>query len=304
MLSICIPIYNLDVKKLVFSLHEQRKTLPYPCQILLIDDASSADFIEKNKALHDIADTYILLKNNVGRAKIRNLFLDYSTTEYLLFLDCDSTIVKSDFLQKYLIQITDNQHDVICGGNDYPDEKPKKEYLLRWTYSHKKESRTARKETRKTAFMTNNFVVKKTLFQQIKFDESLTKYGHEDTLFGYELKKRNIEITHIDNPVMNDVLDSNEVFLQKTELSLENLVFLSKKLNYEKSFIQEVNILKFYYFIKKIHLTPLLSISYFFFSKKIRQILQNGNTNLHLFDFYKLIFLNKKSELFGLLTQS
>ena len=295
MLSICIPIYNLDVKKLVFSLHEQRKTLPYPCQILLIDDASSADFIEKNKALHDIADTYILLKKNVGRAKIRNLFLDHSTAEYLLFLDCDSTIVKSDFLQKYLIQITDNQYDVICGGNDYPDEKPKKEYLLRWTYSHKKESRTARKSTGKTAFMTNNFVVKKTLFQQIKFDESLTKYGHEDTLFGYELKKRNIKITHIDNPVMNDVLDTNDVFLQKTELSLENLIFLSKKLNYEKAFIEEVKILKFYFFIKKIHLTPLLSISYFFFSKEIRQILQNGNTNLHLFDFYKLLFLNQNN---------
>ncbi len=301
MLAICIPIYNLDVKKLVFSLHEQRKALPFSCQILLIDDASSPNFIQKNNVLNEIADTYILLKNNVGRAKIRNLFLDYSAADYLLFLDCDSTIIKADFLQKYITQITDSQANVLCGGNDYPDEKPTKDYLLRWSYSHKKESRTARQKTEKMSFMTNNFVVKKTLFQQIQFDESITKYGHEDTLFGYELKKKNIEIAHIDNPVMNDVLDSNEVFLQKTELGLENLVFLSKKLNYEKDFIQEVNILKFYFFIKKIHLTSLLSISYFFFAKKIRQILQHGNTNLYLFDFYKLLFLNKKMKLFTLL---
>lgn len=293
MLSICIPVYNLDVKKLVFSLDEQRKKSNLPCQIILIDDASLHDFTQKNKDLHHIADVSILLEKNVGRAKIRNLFLPYSTYDYLLFLDCDSTIINDDFLVKYFSQIADNQVDVICGGNDYPSEKPTQKYLLRWTYSHEKESRKAREKTEKQSFMTNNFVVKKSIFQQIKFDENLTQYGHEDTLFGYELKKKNIEIKHIENPVMNDVLDTNEAFLQKTELGLENLAFLVKKLNYESGFIQEVNILRFYFFIKKIYLTPLLSTSYFFFVKKIKQRLTEGKVNLRLFDFYKLLYLDR-----------
>ena len=293
MLSICIPVYNLDVKKLVFSLDEQRKKCNFLCQIILIDDTSSHDFIQKNSNLHHIADVYILLEKNVGRAKIRNLFLPYSTYDYLLFLDCDSTIINDYFLEKYFTQIADNQATVICGGNDYPRQKPEQNYLLRWTYSHQKESREAREKTQKQSFMTNNFVVKKIIFQQIKFDEKLTQYGHEDTLFGYELKKKNIEIKHIENPVMNDVLDTNEAFLQKTELGLENLAFLVKKLNYESDFIQEVNILKFYFFIKKIYLTPLLSISYFFFAKKIKQRLTAGKVNLRLFDFYKLLYLDK-----------
>ena len=293
MLSICIPVYNLDVKKLVFSLDEQRKKNDFPCQIILIDDASSNDFIQKNEELKHIADEFVLLEKNVGRAKIRNLFLPYSTYDYLLFLDCDSTIIHDDFLEKYFTQITDNQQDVICGGNDYPSQKPEQNYLLRWTYSHKKESREAREKAEKQSFMTNNFVVKKSIFQQIKFDENLTQYGHEDTLFGYELKKKNIEIKHIENSVMNDVLDTNEAFLQKTELGLENLAFLVKKLNYESGFIQEVNILKFYFFIKKIYLTSLLSISYFFFAKKIKQRLSEGKVNLRLFDFYKLMYLDR-----------
>ena len=299
MLSICIPVYNLDVKKLVFSLDEQRKKNNFPCQIILIDDASSHDFIQKNENLHNIADVYILLEKNVGRAKIRNLFLPYSTYDYLLFLDCDSTIINDYFLEKYFTQITDNQAAIICGGNDYPSQKPDKNYLLRWTYSHKKESREAREKTQKQSFMTNNFVVKKSIFEQIKFDENLTQYGHEDTLFGYELKKQNITIKHIENPVMNDVLDTNEAFLQKTELGLENLAFLVKKLNYESGFIQEVNILKFYFFIKKIYLTPLLSISYFFFTEKIKQRLTEGKVNLRLFDFYKLIYLNQMLKSLG-----
>ena len=293
MLSICIPVYNLDVKKLVFSLDEQRKKCNFLCQIILIDDTSSHDFIQKNSNLHHIADVYILLEKNVGRAKIRNLFLPYSTYDYLLFLDCDSTIINDYFLEKYFTQIADNQATVICGGNDYPRQKPEQNYLLRWTYSHQKESREAREKAQKQSFMTNNFVVKKIIFQQIKFDEKLTQYGHEDTLFGYELKKKNIEIKHIENPVMNDVLDTNEAFLQKTELGLENLAFLVKKLNYESGFIQEVNILKFYFFIKKIYLTSLLSISYFFFAKKIKQRLSEGKVNLRLFDFYKLMYLDR-----------
>ena len=293
MLSICIPVYNLDVKKLVFSLDEQREKNDFSCQIILIDDASSNDFIQKNEELKHIADEFVLLEKNVGRAKIRNLFLPYSTYDYLLFLDCDSTIIHDDFLEKYFTQITDNQQDVICGGNDYPSQKPEQNYLLRWTYSHKKESREAREKAEKQSFMTNNFVVKKSIFQQIKFDENLTQYGHEDTLFGYELKKKNIEIKHIENSVMNDVLDTNEAFLQKTELGLENLAFLVKKLNYESGFIQEVNILKFYFFIKKIYLTSLLSISYFFFAKKIKQRLSEGKVNLRLFDFYKLMYLDR-----------
>ena len=57
-------------------------------------------------------------------------------------------------------------------------------------------------------------------FKKISFNERLSGYGHEDTLFGYELNKNNIQIHHIDNPVLNGHLDTNEAFLLKTEEGL------------------------------------------------------------------------------------
>ena len=46
-------------------------------------------------------------------------------------------------------------------------------------------------------------MISKTCFEQISFNEDLQGYGHEDTLFGYELDKKNIQIHHLDNPVLN-----------------------------------------------------------------------------------------------------
>jgi glycosyltransferase involved in cell wall biosynthesis len=288
MLSICIPVYNLCVEALVLSLDEQRKAQDLPCEILLIDDASSEAFTEKNKGLKNVVDAFIFLEKNIGRAKIRNHFLTVAKGDYLLFLDCDSTIIRVDFLQKYLSQISDNQSFVVCGGNDYPEEKPAPNYLLRWRYSHAKESRVARNEQKNKAFMSNNFLVKKALFEKINFEASLTQYGHEDTLFGIALTKNNIPIKHIDNAVMNDVLDSNEVFLQKTKQSIANLVFLLHHYAAPQDLIDEVKALRFYFLLKKIYVLPFFSTFYKIFKKNIEKKLIKGDCPLFWLDLFKL----------------
>jgi len=48
-------------------------------------------------------EIYIQLDNNIGRAKIRNLFLKYAKYDYLLFLDCDTFIISDDFVAKIYI---------------------------------------------------------------------------------------------------------------------------------------------------------------------------------------------------------
>ena len=57
-------------------------------------------------------------------------------------------------------------------------------------------------------------------FLKHPFDETITHYGHEDTLFGLVLKKEGIKILHIDNPLMNCGLDTNLDVLLKTEVPL------------------------------------------------------------------------------------
>ena len=55
-----------------------------------------------------------------------------------------------------------------------------------------------------------NFMIEKLTFLQHQFDESITKYGHEDTLFGKALQADRIPIIHIDNPLLNKGLDTND----------------------------------------------------------------------------------------------
>ena len=64
---------------------------------------------------------------------------------------------------------------------------------------------------------------------QFPLDNSIQKYGHEDTLLGMTLAANGIQIVHIDNFVYHEGLDTNEVFLAKIKQSIETLVDLYKQ---------------------------------------------------------------------------
>ncbi len=291
MISICIPVFNFDVRDLVKSLYAQCKDLQQKSEIIIIDDCSVASFRKINSEIQSISK-YIQLDENIGRAKIRNMFLQFASYDYLLFLDCDSKIINSDFIKNYLSAITKDKN-VIVGGRIYPQTKPERNKLLRWKYCLVREQNPASiySDSTNFPFMSNNFLIKKSLFEKIKFDERLTLYGHEDTLFGYELKKAGIKIYHINNPVLNGDLETNEEFIRKTESSIENLNLILKFMNYEKDFIDEVTLLKKFYLIKRLRLDNLFYIKWKVLQTLIRKILISGFISLWLFDFYKLGFL-------------
>lgn len=294
MLSICIPIYNQNVSTLVKTLDKQINDLKIAAELILIDDASSENIKASNESICQ-KHNYHKLEKNIGRAKIRNLFLNYVHYNYLLFLDCDAIITDHLFLEKYVSCINSTQPKIICGGRVYPHEAPEKNCYLNWIYGTKKESKTyiERKQHPNRSFMTNNFVIKKSIFETIRFDENLTEYGHEDTLFGYELLKNKITITHIDNAILNGDIETNAVFLSKTEKGINNLPYLIKKVNYDPDFINEIKLLNSYFFFKKKGLLPLLFPFFLLLKTPIKHCLKKGLINLHLFDFYKLIILHK-----------
>ncbi len=289
MLSICIPVYNNDVTILVKSLQEQIVNIPYNIEIILIDDASDLHYRSINKGL---VTKYVQLDENVGRAKIRNLFLNYSDYPYLLFLDCDSFIISNKFIENYInILLNNNGLNVLCGGRIYKNIKPKRKYRLRWKYGLKIETKSAeqRREFPNKSFLTNNFVIRKELFSAIKFDESIITYGHEDTLFGYRLQQANIKIEHVDNPILNNDYELNREFLRKTNQAVINLVHILQNLNYDVCFIENVKMLKFYYRIKKNFLFPIIKFICLLSNRILQFLFNNGLTfNLHLFNFYKL----------------
>jgi glycosyltransferase involved in cell wall biosynthesis len=293
MLSVCIPVFNVNVANLVNALEGQVVKLNIPVEIILIDDHSNEAYTSENRCLKSVITKFIPLQENIGRARIRNLFLKHAQYDNLLFLDCDSEIIKPEFLAIYCEEIKKGS-GVICGGRIYAAIRPLRNKRLHWNYGRKKESKSVadRQKNPNASFMTNNFVVKREILEEIKLDERLTGYGHEDTLFGYQLKLRNISVRHIDNPVLHADLHKNNVFMQNTESAIRNLVAILFFMNHDKEFINEITLLKVYTKLKKQKLLFFVKPIYFILSPLVRALLCAGFANMFLLDFYKLGYLS------------
>ena len=287
MLSILIPIYNFAVKELVNELSSQAQNLNIPFEILCVDDTSKSTYVKLNDGLEKIEGVnYQLNKKNIGRSSIRNLLTDKAQYDYLLFLDCDVRI-GDNFIKKY-IDFKD-ESDVIVGGVSYAEyEQLEKSKRLRWKYGRYREERKAhfRNQRPYASFSACNLFINKKVSQNIRFTESLTKYGHEDTLYGAELEFNSYTVMHINNPIIHLGLDEVSVFLKKTEFALINLLSLQKS---HPRACKNIKIFNYYNFIRKtIFLTKVIFV---FWKYCCRKLLMNGSTNLMVFDLYKLSFM-------------
>lgn len=289
MLSVLIPVYNFNVVPFVKDLAKQCATCKIDFEILCLDDCSSEKYRIKNAVLKSIENVcYEELPSNIGRSKIRNRLAEKARYENLLFLDCDSKTNGANFIANYVANIDDKS--VVYGGRNYQENKPGDpgEYF-RWWYGVNREiiSSVERKKNIYHHFMTNNFCIPKSIYQLIKLDETLKGYGHEDTLFGIELRKKNVPILHIENPLCHIGLEDFETFIQKTEEGISNLNRLMKQSKVDES----IKLLKAHKTVCKFGLSGLV-LSYFIRNKSnILQKLQKEKVNLKWFDFYKLGYL-------------
>lgn len=289
MISICIPIHEHDVRELAGELEQQMARTKEPVELIFIDDASTDAYRELNRSLAS-EHQYVELEENVGRSKVRNLLLEYAHYAYLLFLDCDSRIPSEDFLERYIRALKTDELDLICGGRVFRDEAPGKERLLRWKYGLRREQRPLkeRQEAPYRAFMTNNFLVHRDLLERIPFEERLSGYGHEDTLFGYRAKQVGAKIRYIDAPVLNDHLETNQEFLKKTEQGVRNLVRIERLSGEDPDLIRDVSLLAFYHRWKGTGLLPLIRAIFLIGKSFIWRRLASGKGGLRLYDLYKL----------------
>jgi len=228
-LSILIPVYNRIVIDLVNNLYNQASASGLAFEILCYDDFSSpAIRRQHSEYAFPPKVAYRELERNYGRSAIRNLLASEARYDHLLFLDCDSKIIRADFISSY---ISYPGYKVIIGGRLYSPLPPALPQLyLHWIAGIQKEvlSPSQRSQSPYQSLMFNNILIEKNTFQSIGLDESIKGYGHEDSLFGYILKKRNITVLHINNPVEHESLDTNYEFLAKSREAVRNLAYLVK----------------------------------------------------------------------------
>lgn len=298
MLSILIPTYNYNCLELVESLNKQALALDVKYEILVIDDCSSSPFAA-NKDINLLANCkYLELTENIGRSRIRNLLADKAQYDNLLFIDCDSLVNSEFFLQRYL-SFSKEQNIVVCGGRLYASEPPSdKKLFLHWLYGSKREVIPAAKRQKNPyhSFMSNNFLISKMLFNQIRFNEKISTYGHEDSLFGYEIKKRNATIYHTDNPLVHNGLEPAHSILKKERDSIKNLILISENFVNKEELANDIKLLSYALKLDKFHLTGFLVFIFNLFNNLICKNIQSNYPSLFLLDIYKLgYFCQQKS---------
>ncbi len=290
-LSICIPVYNFDVRNLVNDLHREISDKDLDAEIILIDDCSEKKNQQINAEIQEKTTQYIILEKNIGRSKIRNLFLKYSSGESLLFLDCDAKIISKNFVEKYINIIEKEVPQVIFGGFKENEIKGN----LRSKYSKEREIKplAERIASPYETFRGINFVVRRDVFEEVPFEESITGYGYEDYVFAQSLKRNLTKISHIDNPVIHLDESSNEEFLQKVEAAIQTLSALLKNKEISTCF-QEMKLIKVFNFLQKTKGDRFFAKIFRKQKSRLRKKLLTGKVNLRYLDFYKLGVLVEK----------
>ena len=298
MLSILIPSFNVDVTTLVGHLLDQGRALSIPFEVVIMDDASTDMEVRKHNELLSKEDEVKFVQQTVnqGRSKIRNLLVACAAYDNLLLMDCDAGVASDQYLANYMTWL--NEHPelparyVISGGVCYRAEKPPKDRLLRWKYGVKREVRSAEIRNRQPyrSFTPFNILTTKETFVDNGFDESLTTYGYEDTLWGYQLQQKQIPLIHIDNPLYHDGLDTNEEFLRKTRQAVENLYRLMQENRLPDEFKCDSRLLCAYDNFQRKGSLPICS----FYYRVLHQALEKSlklTPSLRLLDSYKLFYL-------------
>lgn len=289
MLSILIPTYNYNSFELISCLHKQAEKSGISFEIICLDDASPLIFPENETINHLQNARYELLKTNIGRSKIRNLLAQKAKFDWLLFLDADVIPIKDNFLAAY-IPFINEEIKIVNGGLHYQPEKPKKEKLLRWVYGNKREALSYKNRGRSPylSFLTLNFLIHKSIFEKVSFNENIPNLRHEDTLFSYDLMLKKIKIIHIDNPIYHLGLDPFDIAIKKEKESLMAL----------KNLIDSNLLAPDYVRISKLYtkITALKIRFIFILFHKMTRILflknLSGNSpSLFLFDLYRLGYL-------------
>ncbi len=292
MVSVLIPIYNYDVRAFVKQLATQLEKNGIEGEIQCLDDGSKEEFKILNREISNLKFVqYKELNVNIGRSRIRNLLATTAKFEWLLFVDCDSEVSDTDYLKNYLAHTNDSKC-LIYGGTNYQLDKPAIKFLLHWAYGNEREcvSHEKRAKNKFGTFKTNNFFVNRMVFEKTQFNESVTGYGHEDSLFAKDLERNGCDIRHINNPLQHNGLESNEVFLEKQYTAVKNLASL-----YTRELVgNEIRLIKFYHKLKALKLLLLVKKLFLRDSDLLKMNLTSSKPKLTNLDRLKLgWFLNE-----------
>lgn len=290
MISVLIPVFNYNVSNLVFEIHKQLVTELIDFEIICIDDCSTSLYDENLdvKKLDNV--TFIQLTKNIGRSKIRNLLASKAKFDWLLFLDSDVFPRNKNFIKNYIKNIESKKAELYFGGVINQDKKPEKEQMLRWVYGSKREniSCNIRNKNPFKYFLSANFLIKKSIFNLVKFNENIKDYGYEDLIFIEDFKKNKyFKFQHVNNEVYHNGIENSELYILKTKEAIKNLYTLNALDIIDEKQVKILNVFAKLHYLK---LTSFLNFVYLKLHKILELNLNSKFPSLFVFDVYKISY--------------
>lgn len=289
MISILIPEYNYNCSGLVADLHEQCQKAGIAFEIWVMDDASDK-FTDENKSIEQRSHCrFVKSEVNQGAARCRNQLASMAAYDWLLFLDCDLEVTNPSFIEQYLMEIPENQ--VVAGSVKYQKEKPETDKLLRWVYGMKRESTSALERNKQPwkSLSSVNLLLHRSVYEKFPFDDGIKDYGHEDTLYGYVLKKAGIPILHIDNQLIHNGLETSSAFLEKSLVAAMKYQIPPFCDNSELQ--EEIKLFRVYNRLVYCRLNKIFAWLFTLSASWLRRNLLGKHPNLYLFDVYRLGYM-------------
>lgn len=285
MFSFLVPVQNYPVEPLVRALREQARGVGIDFEVCVAEDGSAPEAVQANSVISQWPEAvHLISEADIGRAGIRNFLADRAQGDTLVFIDADSEI-PAGYVERWLAVA---QKPVVVGGTSYSAELDDSTYSLRWTYGRAREEVPASERNGYKSFTANNVLIAKSVFERVRFDERITEYGHEDTLFGIALNQAEIPIFHLDNPVIHIGLEPNARFLEKTRTGIRTLVSLERA---GKLRAADVKLLGFAKRLSQLGVTPLLRWISGWILPRLEKRLMSAQPRLREFDLYKLLWL-------------
>ncbi|GHC61384.1 glycosyltransferase family A protein [Ulvibacter litoralis] len=286
MLSILIPTYNYNVSALVNALHSQLEGISTPIEIIVLDDGSSS-FIKEHEALNALRSTrFIISENNEGRTATRNKLAKLASYNWLLFLDADVLPLRQSFLKAYIASAENTTAAVIFGGISYEAEKPSKAQLFRWHYGRHREAKPVSEREKAPYFIiSQNLCIQKETF--LKANNIQGNYYGLDNYFSNQLERMQVEVKHIDNPVIHLGLETTKTFITKALKAVETTVILEEKgvMDVDARPLQ-----KSYLKLKKFGLAGIFTTVMTPFKGMMERNFESSKPNLFWFDIYRLAY--------------
>ncbi|MDR0404884.1 MAG: glycosyltransferase [Oscillospiraceae bacterium] len=247
MISVIIPVYNQYPSLDATLWHFCRQTTSEPFEIIIVDDGSLDYEPSVINNYNSLKIKYIKNKTNKGRAYTRNIAIDISKGEFIIFCDCDRLPVPN-FIESHM-NLIDSQDAILSIGYltetyDSIDKlKVNTEKIIKRKSIYYKVISQIYDESGKTdshlcwlSTLSGNMALKKSTLAEHRFDCDFKSWGFEHFELGYRLKKdnvvfmsnekaENIHIAHLRNSgfYKDHVNSSHQIFFNKhpfTEVSL------------------------------------------------------------------------------------